>query len=74
MNQRDRASLLAMRAQIDTLLGELRPKWIKSREDARVDGKPQCKPATIAGYKWHNPGKRSGTPSAIRSNGTCSAA
>jgi hypothetical protein len=34
-------------------IDELRPKWIKMREDARVDGKPECRPATIAGYKWH---------------------
>jgi hypothetical protein len=34
-------------------VAELKARWLKLRGDARVNGEPEYKPATLAAYVWH---------------------
>jgi integrase len=34
-------------------VSEIKERWLKLRRDARVNGEPEFKPATLAGYEWH---------------------
>ena len=51
--ERAKGSAPKPRGPLGPTMEELRPKWIKMRKEALVDGKPAHRPATIAGYEWH---------------------
>ena len=51
--ERAKGSAPKPRGPLGPTMEELRPKWIKMRTEAVVDGEPAHRPATIAGYEWH---------------------